>query len=307
MLNGFLVVRKPRGPTSHDVVERVRRALNARAGHAGTLDPAAEGVLVLGLGEARKFIRWLQDDKVYEAELRLGQESDTLDLEGVLTAPRPVAATPAEIRAAGEALRGDVTLPVPAYSAVKVGGRRLHEAARAGDVVEAPLRTFRVDALDVLAVEPPLVRFRVACAAGTYVRSLAAEWGRRLGCGALLTVLVRTRAGMFRIEDAASPETFDGAGGAAAAAARLVPLDTALAHLPAAALEADAERRLRQGQRVRAPAGLPDGDGVPVRLAPAGGGPLIGIGLTCAGPDGARALKAERMLALPAAAAAGPA
>ncbi|MEK7767238.1 MAG: tRNA pseudouridine(55) synthase TruB, partial [bacterium] len=220
MLDGFLVVWKPKGPTSHDVVERVRLALGVRAGHAGTLDPAAEGVLVLGLGEARKFIRWLRDDKEYEGELRLGQESDTLDLEGTLSPPVPVTATPAEIRAAGAGLAGEITLPVPAYSAVQVGGRRLHEAARAGEAVAAPLRTFHVTALEILEVESPLVRFRVACAAGTYVRSLAAEWGRRLGCGAVLTALVRTRAGIFRLEDAAPPDAFTGSDGPAAAAAR---------------------------------------------------------------------------------------
>src|SRR6476660_6067642 len=175
-LAGFLNIRKPRKMTSSDVVEAVRAALGANAGHAGTLDPGAEGVLVLGVGAARKLIPYLRGDKEYEAVMRLGQTSDTLDLDGTLTEPQPVTTEPGAIRTCGESLIGEPALPVPHYSAVHIGGRRMHEMARAGETIVAPVRPMRVFDINIIEIAVPQVRFLVTCAAGTYVRSLVAEW-----------------------------------------------------------------------------------------------------------------------------------
>lgn len=296
-MNGFLAVNKPKGPTSHDVVERVSRVLATICGHAGTLDPAAEGVLVLGVGDARKFIRYLLHDKAYDGELLLGVESDTLDLEGALTAPRAVTATEEAVRAAGEGLTGTVELAVPAFSAVKVKGRRLHEAARAGEAVVPPVRAFRVEELRVTAVAFPRVRFHVECAGGTYVRSLAAEWGRRLGCGAVLAGLVRTRSGAFRLGDAVTLDALEGPGGRVAAEAVLVPPAAALAHLPAAVLPPEVLHRIWRGQALPLPDGVAPVPATLVRLLPAPAGPLAGLGVVAAAAGAGLVLKAERMAA----------
>jgi tRNA pseudouridine55 synthase len=223
-LEGLFLVDKPGGVTSHDVVDVVRRAVGTRkVGHAGTLDPMASGLLVIGAGRATRLLRFLGDlPKTYEGTMRLGVETTTLDADGEVTRESPVTATRQDVAAAMRALEGGSLQRPPAYSAVKVGGRKLYEAARRGERLEAEPRPIRVEAFDLLAFDPPDVRFRVTCSGGTYVRALAADVGAGLSCGAHLTGLRRTAIGPFSVEDASPPER----------ATSPLPLEVAVRHLP---------------------------------------------------------------------------
>ena len=223
-MNGLLLVAKPAGITSHDAVDRVRRAIGVRkVGHAGTLDPMAEGLLVMGVGRGTRLLRFLGGfDKEYEGTARLGVETDTLDAEGAVTRTAPVDVSAEQVGSAFASLTGDLQQTPPAFSAVKVGGRPLYRAARAGaDVTPAP-RPVRVDAFELTSFEPPDAAFRVVCSSGTYVRSLVADAGRVLGCGAHLIRLVRSRIGPFSLSDAGPPD----------APGDPLPLEAAVAHLP---------------------------------------------------------------------------
>jgi tRNA pseudouridine55 synthase len=221
---GLLLVDKPSGITSHDVVDLVRRGLGTKkVGHAGTLDPSATGLLLLGVGRATRLLRFLGDlPKTYEGTMRLGVETTTLDGEGEVVRTGPVTATRDQVASAMRALEGESQQRPPEYSAVKVGGRKLYEAARAGEELEAEPRPIRVDAFELLSFEPPDVRFRVTCSGGTYVRVLAADVGAAVSSGAHLAELRRTAIGPFDVEDASAPE----------AVGSPLPLDTAVGHLP---------------------------------------------------------------------------
>src|SRR6266508_6820424 len=207
-IDGLLLIDKPAGITSHDAVDRVRRALGVRkVGHAGTLDPIATGLLVMGVGRGTRLLRFLGElPKTYEGTGVLGIETTTLDADGevVRTAAADVRET--ELRRAMAELVGDIEQVPPAYSAVKVGGQPLHRAARAGRPVEAALRRVRVDAFDLRRFDPPRFGFRVRCSGGTYVRSLVAEVGARVGSGAHLEALRRTRIVPLAVDDAVPPD-----------------------------------------------------------------------------------------------------
>jgi len=246
-VEGLLLVDKPKGRSSHDVVDAVRRSLGTRkVGHAGTLDPMATGLLVLGVGRATRLLRFLGDlPKTYEGTARLGVETDTLDAEGRVLRTAEVRVTASRVRRAMRALVGASLQRPPAYSAVRVGGRRLYEAARAGERLEAAPRPIRVEAFDLLGFEPPKVRFRVVCSGGTYVRVLVADVGLALGCGAHLARLVRTAIGPFRLEDASAPD----------APGPLLPLERAVEHLPRLVLEPEEARVARHGS-ILGPAGI---------------------------------------------------
>jgi tRNA pseudouridine55 synthase len=255
-LDAFFNVYKPRGPTSHDVVARLRRASGVRRiGHAGTLDPLAEGVLVVAIGKATRLIEYLVDaDKLYGAWVRLGVETDTYDAEGRVLAERPVGHIGREaVAEALEAFRGEIEQRPPPFSAVSVGGERLYARARRGEVVEAPLRRVNVTRLDLLDWQPPVAHLEVECSKGTYIRSLAHDLGRALGCGAHLSGLVRLRVGDFRAQDAVPLEDLEGRlrEGRWEEVAR--PPAVALAHLPRITLDERGVERLRQGQPVPAP------------------------------------------------------
>jgi tRNA pseudouridine55 synthase len=212
--DGFAIVDKPPGMTSHDVVGRVRKQLHERrVGHAGTLDPDATGVLLLGIGRATRLLQFLSGrDKTYEAEIVLGVETDTLDAAGIVVATHDMrAVTDAEVVAATQRFVGDIDQVPPMVSAIKIGGRRLHELARAGVEVERPPRRVHVARFDIVAATPDagvaednvrVYRAVVDCSSGTYVRSLAADLGRALGGGAHLRALRRTRVGHFTIDEA---------------------------------------------------------------------------------------------------------
>jgi tRNA pseudouridine55 synthase len=249
---GFLVVDKPRGWTSHDVVDAARRWLGTRRiGHLGTLDPLATGVLPLAVREATKLVPFLAAGaKAYTGEIELGAETDTLDAEGrVLRRSDGALPSEAQLRAALAGFVGEIEQVPPMFSAVKVGGVPLHRMAREGQEVPRAPKKVRIDALTLLDYAPPRARIEVLCSTGTYVRSLAADVGAALGCGGFLAALRRTRSGPFRIEDAAPVEQLEELAASGRLEARLIPPVNVLG-MPVVRLEAPDERRVRNGNDV---------------------------------------------------------
>lgn len=209
-LNGVLLIDKPAGWTSHDVVAKLRGILRTRrVGHAGTLDPAATGLLVILVGNACKASQYLMSQgKIYEGTLRLGRVTNTQDADGEILEENPVPAdlSPEKIAEAMRAMLGDQYQTPPMFSAVKINGQPLYKMARKGQETEREPRFIRVSSFEMLGAELPEVRFRVECSKGTYVRTLAHDLGRRLGPGASLTALRRIASGDRRIEDAVTLE-----------------------------------------------------------------------------------------------------
>jgi tRNA pseudouridine55 synthase len=204
---GLVVVDKPAGMTSHDVVARVRRLAGTRkVGHAGTLDPMATGVLVLGVGRATRLLgHLLLTDKAYDATIRIGATTSTDDAEGEVLETRPTEEVSADdVRAGLQAMVGEVDQVPSAVSAVKVGGRRAYVLARAGERFELRPRRVRIDEITVRRVELPEVEVSVRCSSGTYVRAIARDLGAALGVGGHLTALRRTAVGPFTLEAAST-------------------------------------------------------------------------------------------------------
>ena len=211
-IDGLLVLDKPQGWTSHDVVARVRRLTGERrVGHAGTLDPLATGVLPLGIGQGTRVLEYLAEGgKAYEATLRLGISTDTYDSEGRAVATAPFdGITPATVEAALLHFQGQIEQIPPRFSALKRAGRPLYEYARAGIEVDRAPRTVQIDALRLSRFAPPDLDLEIECGSGFYVRSLANDLGQILGCGAHLTALRRTRVGPFQRDDASSLEALE--------------------------------------------------------------------------------------------------
>jgi tRNA pseudouridine55 synthase len=205
--DGVLLVDKPAGPTSHDVVDRVRRQFGfKKVGHCGTLDPAATGLLILVLERATKLQdRLMSDDKTYEGTMLLGVSTDSQDADGQVIAEKPVPPlTGEDIERVFAKFRGDIQQVPPMVSAVKHQGTPLYKLARKGKTVEREPRLIHIYNLAVLALELPRIQFRVACTKGTYVRTLCSDIGDALGCGAHLFELRRTRSGKFDAKDAHS-------------------------------------------------------------------------------------------------------
>jgi tRNA pseudouridine55 synthase len=248
-MNGVLVVDKPKGPTSSDVVQIVRRALKVKkAGHTGTLDPMATGVLPLCLGDATRIAQVLTDgNKAYDATLRLGVTTDTLDAEGQVLETRAVPVLSAErLEAVFASFRGTQQQTPPMYSAIKKDGKRLYELARAGEEVEREARTVTVFSLTLNDFSADEVKLSVACSKGFFVRTLAADLGEALGCGAHLTALRRTMSGPFSIARAVPLQDIVDRG-AAAVEGRLAGLDESLAFLPEVKTTAVEAERVRHG------------------------------------------------------------
>jgi tRNA pseudouridine55 synthase len=275
---GILVVDKTAGVTSFDAVALVRRRLGLkRVGHAGTLDPAATGVLPMLLGEATKLMAYLADqDKEYVATLRLGVTTDTGDLSGRVVAETPVQGVDRkQVELACRPFVGRVKQVPPMYSAVHHGGRRLYELAREGvEVVREP-REVVIHAIEVQEVTAQHVRLRVVCGKGTYLRTLAADLGVALSCGAAVERLVRTQVGPFTLADCVAWEAL-AAEPAAALWARVRPAESALIAWPALRMDAQAVSRFEHGQSVDiAPARTASGAFVRVHAAD---GRLLGVG-----------------------------
>ncbi|MBV8626251.1 MAG: tRNA pseudouridine(55) synthase TruB [Paraburkholderia sp.] len=251
-LDGVLLLDKPVGLSSNDALIRAKRLyLAKKAGHTGTLDPLASGLLPLCFGEATKFSQdLLEADKTYEATMRLGVRTTTGDAEGDAVQTREVSCDQAAVVAALSQFRGEIVQIPPMYSALKRDGKPLYEYARAGQVVEREGRNVTIHALELLACALPEVTFRVTCSKGTYVRTLAEDIGEALGCGAHLVALRRTGVGALTLEHAV---TLDALSDAAESErdAWLQPVDALLSTFPSVQLDAESTRRFLHGQRLR--------------------------------------------------------
>jgi tRNA pseudouridine55 synthase len=267
-VNGVLVVDKPGGVTSFDVVARVRRALGEkRVGHTGTLDPMATGVLPICVGEATKLVPFLMDgDKEYEAELLFGVTTDSLDATGRVTSEtNAYHVSRADVERALPGFVGTIQQRPPMHSAVRVDGQRLYKLAHKGIEVERQERAVVVHALELLGFEAPRARLRVRCGKGTYVRSLAADLGAALGVGAHLTALRRTRVGAFTLDRAVAVDTLS------PATPLLTPAE-ALADHATVPLDDAQVRDVRAGKvRTIDTLRVPEGAGSHVRLLDAQG------------------------------------
>lgn len=264
-MDGVLIIDKPAGMTSHDVVARVRRITGQRrVGHTGTLDPFATGVLVVLVGRATRLAQFFSGaEKEYEALIRLGYATDTGDVTGARVSDsatetqRTTEIHRDEIESAMAALRGEIEQTPPMYSAKKIGGRKLYELARRGEQIERP--SVRVTVSEFVNISPDDagqnedtngtrdLSVRVACSAGTYIRTLAEDFGKQLGVGAHVAALRRTRAGEFKIEDAITLDRLGEVAQPGSVAEVLISPDAALASLPSMELDAEAALRVTQG------------------------------------------------------------
>lgn len=248
-MNGLLIIDKPAGMTSFDVVRQLRRYCNTRrVGHAGTLDPMATGVLPVALGFATRLIEYLMaGDKVYRATLQLGASTDTQDAEGQMVSTGDwTQVTRGSFEEACGGMTGTIMQIPPMYSALKQGGTPLYQLARQGIEVPREAREIRIDAIEILRFEPPLVDLQVTCGKGTYIRTLCHDLGVRLGCGAHLTALRRTRNGIFDEDSSHSLEEIRQLCAAGEALPLITPLQ-ALADWPGIRVQGGAVERLKNG------------------------------------------------------------
>lgn len=257
-VDGILVLDKPRGLTSNAALQKIRWLLNAeKAGHTGSLDPLATGVLPLCFGEATKFSQYLLDaDKGYETLMHLGVTTATGDAEGEVLERRDVSVDRDALEAVLSRFRGEISQIPPMYSALKRDGQPLYKLARAGEVVEREPRSVTIGRLDLLSFEPPFARLSVACSKGTYIRTLVEDIGQVLGAGAHVAELRRTQAGPFSLDQAISLESLEQAhaeGGSEALDRFLLPADSGLEHWPLLQLSEHSSYYWLHGQPVRAP------------------------------------------------------
>lgn len=287
-MNGFLIANKPTGMTSSNLVVFVRKRLprGTAIGHGGTLDPEASGVLPLCIGKATRLFDYIIDkQKTYVAQLQLGQETDTQDATGRVVAESPVQADEAALRAVLGEFVGEIEQIPPMYSALKRDGKRLYQLARRGETVELEPRKCRVDNVEYLGcVGENRYKIRVDCGKGVYIRTLCHDIGRRLGCGAHMTSLERTAAGVFKIENALTRDQIDALSAQGRLEEALLPLDAPLGHLPAVEVGEEARHAVINGNPLKpqwlrnpAPAGA---EALRVYLS----GEFAGIGRT--EPDG---------------------
>ena len=252
MIDGALLLDKPIGPTSNAVLQHAKRLFGAaKAGHAGTLDPLASGLLIALFGEATKFAGPALDaDKEYLASVKLGVRTSTGDAEGKVLATELALCGEADLRQTLDRFKGEIEQVPPMHSALKRDGVPLYRLARRGESVERQPRRVLISSLELLRFALPLVELRVRCSKGTYVRTLAEDIGEALGCGAHLAALRRTASGDFRVEHAHTLEALQKMTGDERQRA-LLPLAAMLAGLPRAELDAAAEDRLRKGQALK--------------------------------------------------------
>lgn len=253
-VSGVLVVDKPVGMSSHDVVQIIRNGTNIRrAGHTGTLDPRASGVLVILLGPAVRLSEYVSaSDKRYQAVIQLGITTDTYDSEGEVTRRSPVEITYDEFEEALKGFIGEFEQKPPAYSAIKVKGRKAYELARKGEEVDLEPRLIQVHDLELLEWDPPEAVIDVQCSSGTYVRSLAHDLGEKLGCGATLTGLRRTKNGQFGLRDAVSLRKLQEAFATGEWYQYLIPAAEALGDWYSIELTVEQVDEVRHGHRVPA-------------------------------------------------------
>ena len=278
-IDGWLVIDKPYDIGSTAVVSKIKWSLSpSKIGHAGTLDPLATGVLPIALGRATKLIPYVMDgSKTYDFQITWGCETDTDDAAGDVVKTSKERPDEVSVRAVLPFFTGIIEQLPPAYSALKINGRRAYDLARAGEAVQLKPRPVRIERLELLRFGRENADFRVVCGKGTYVRSLGRDIGRRLGCLGYITVLRRVACGPFSIKDAVSLSEFDVK--QEAGAAGILSMDTVAGVLPAVCVAAETARRLSCGQRVRLADVVEAGgieEGAIVRLI--GGERLIGLG-----------------------------
>ncbi len=241
-MNGIIVVDKPEGMTSHDVVSRMRRILGTRRiGHSGTLDPLATGVLPVFVGRATRACEFaLCDEKAYTARFRLGMVTDTQDITGEVLMERPVTVTPSEVVSAAQSFIGDILQTPPMYSAIKVDGTPLYKLAREGKTVERKAREIRIESIAVRHIGENEYEMDVSCSKGTYIRTLIYDIGEKLSCGAVMTALRRTKSGVFEIEMAKTLEEIE-------KEAEFLPVDFMFREYESVTISAAGEKKCRNG------------------------------------------------------------
>jgi tRNA pseudouridine55 synthase len=289
-IDGVLLVDKPRGGSSNTILQHVRYLLNAsKAGHGGTLDPLATGLLVVCFGEATKFsAQLLEGGKTYTGEIQLGTRTETGDSEGAVIESAPVLPLPDDFQGLAQRFTGEIIQQPPNYSALKHQGRPLYEYARAGTPVAAKPRAITIHAFALAALDHDRLGFEVTCSSGTYVRSLAEDLAAALGTVGHLAVLRRTASGGFHVRDAITPEAFEQLS-MIEREARLFPSDALLRDVPAWDVDAATAASIRQGRVVPAAPDLAPGR---VRMY-APGGVFLGLGQA----DGAGQVQPVRLLA----------
>lgn len=251
---GFLLVDKPKGWTSHDVVAKVRKQIGGKVGHAGTLDPMATGLLVLGIGGATRLLRFVQGErKEYIATAQFGVATDSLDADGSIVSREPLPVTPRDVESVMERFTGDILQVPPMVSARKVEGRRLYELAREGKVVERearPVTIYKLELIDIAPSDYPEVTFRTVCSTGTYIRTLADDLGRAVGGRAHLTALRRVRNGAIHVNDALSVDEIVAACNAGEADRLIIEPSRVLVDYPELRVDESAEFRVRNGREL---------------------------------------------------------
>ncbi len=264
--DGFLLVDKEQGWTSHDVVAKVRHLVGGKVGHAGTLDPMATGLLVLGLGRSTRLLRFVQGfEKEYQATALFGVATDSLDADGAVLDRSPLPVDSAQLEAAGERFRGSILQIPPMVSARKVEGKRLYELARAGEVVEREARPVEIYSLvftDLAPSDYPEVSFDVVCSTGTYVRTLADDLARALGGRAHLTRLRRVRNGTLSVSDAVTVDRIETAVADGSIGSLVIDPATALSDIPGIEVEPSYIPGIRNGVAIPAAILLDGYDGV---------------------------------------------
>ncbi|MCD6454702.1 MAG: tRNA pseudouridine(55) synthase TruB [Candidatus Aminicenantes bacterium] len=247
---GIILVNKKRGMTSHDVVDSIRKILHQRkVGHMGTLDPQAEGLLILGLGKATRLFPYIvRGNKLYTGRIRLGVETDTYDIDGKVIEERDISGiTEEKIKEVAKEFLGRINQMPPPFSAKKIKGRRMYELARKGEKVKAKPVEVEIHFFSILSYEPPIVNFEMKCSAGTYVRSIAHDLGQKLGVGGTLEYLKRLKSGEFSIEDAHTLEEIKEAARKGEIDELIIPLNKVLSELPIVYLREQGVQRAKHG------------------------------------------------------------
>ena len=249
-MDGVIVIRKEKGFTSHDVVAKLRGILHMKKiGHTGTLDPDAEGVLPVALGKATRLVDMITDkEKTYEAVMRLGVVTDTQDMSGtVLSQTTELSVTEEELCTVVSSFVGDYMQVPPMYSALKVNGKKLYELAREGKTVERKPRPVRFYEIEILDISFPLVHFRVTCSKGTYIRTLCHDIGEKLGCGAAMESLLRTKVGRFTLDDAITLAQTEEAVQEGTIESKILGIEEILAEYPRVCCTKEGDRLLANG------------------------------------------------------------
>lgn len=252
-MNGIILVDKPQDWTSHDVVAKLRGVLyERRIGHSGTLDPLATGLLVVFVGRATRAVEFAEaDSKEYIAGLNLGVSTDTQDITGNIVAESAALPDEAALREALGRFIGDIEQIPPMYSAIKIGGKKLYELARRGESVERAPRKITVSAIDIAGRDGDDYILNISCSKGTYVRTLCSDIGEALGCGACMSSLRRTRAGVFSVDDAHSLADIEAAVREGRLSDIILPVDTLFASFPKLTVSQSAAKRLKNGNIIK--------------------------------------------------------